>query len=119
MGSGTDSFTINSHKQFNSSRLKNDVLSNKVEDSTLPEVNSVESFINKSSDNSPNITENNLESKNLDTGSNIVTELTEYRTKNLNRIVLATLNINSIRNKFSSLSEIVSDNIDVLIVQET
>ena len=113
MGSGTDSFTINSHKQFNSSRLENDVLTNKVK------VNSVESVINKSNDNSPNITENNLESKNLDTGSNIVTKLTEYRTKNLNRIVLATLNINSIRNKFSSLSEIVSDNIDVLIVQET
>ena len=37
----------------------------------------------------------------------------------MNKIVLATLNINSIRNKFSSLAEIVSNNTDILVIQET
>ena len=39
--------------------------------------------------------------------------------KNKDKVVLATLNINSIRNKFSSLLEIISNNIDVLVIQET
>ena len=51
--------------------------------------------------------------------NNIIHELTKYRSKNMNKIVLATLNINSIRNKFSSLCEIVSNNIDILVIQET
>ena len=62
----------------------------------------MESVINTSCDRSPNPAENNLESKSIDTGSNMVTE---YRIKNLNRIVLATLNKDSIRNKFSYHSE--------------
>ena len=56
-------------------------------------------------------------SKSFETGSDIAIELTKYRAENMNKIVLATLNINSIRNKFSSLEEIVSDNIDVLVIQ--
>ena len=39
--------------------------------------------------------------------------------KNKDRVILANLNINSIRNKFSSLQELVSNNIDVLIIEET
>ena len=54
----------------------------------------------------------------METGSDIAIELTKYREKNINKIVLATLNINSIRNKFSSLAEIVSNNIDILVIQE-
>ena len=39
--------------------------------------------------------------------------------KNKDRVILANLNINSIRNKFSSLQELVSNNIDVLVIEET
>ena len=49
----------------------------------------------------------------------ISTELSKYRVKNKDKIILATLNINSIRNKFSSLSEIIANNIDILVIQET
>ena len=41
------------------------------------------------------------------------------RLKNLNRIIIATLNINSIRNKFDQLILSIKDNIDVLVLTET
>ena len=44
--------------------------------------------------------------------------LKEVRLKNLNRIVLAHLNINSLRNKFDALVEQVSGNVDVLVLSE-
>ena len=50
---------------------------------------------------------------------NISIELSKYRVKNKDKIILGTLNINSIRNTFSSLAEIVSNNIDILVIQET
>ena len=46
------------------------------------------------------------------------TTISEYRIKNKDKVVLATLNINSLRNKLSSL-DIVSNNIDVMIIEET
>ena len=39
--------------------------------------------------------------------------------KNLNRLIFAQLNINSIRNKFDSLVTIVKKNIDVFLISET
>ena len=45
--------------------------------------------------------------------------IVEYRFKNKDRVTLANLNINSIRNKFSSPLELVSSNIDVLVIEET
>ena len=39
--------------------------------------------------------------------------------KNINKLILATLNINTIANKLSSLKEIVSRHIDVLVIEET
>ena len=56
---------------------------------------------------------------NLDTNKNAFDLIKEYRLKNTNKVILAHLNINSIRNKFSSLKELVSDNIDVLVIEET
>ena len=41
------------------------------------------------------------------------------RRSNLNRIILAHLNINSIRNKFVLLKEGVRGNIDILMISET
>ena len=39
--------------------------------------------------------------------------------KSSNRLIIAQLNINSIRNKFDSLNEIIKDNIGVLLISET
>ena len=43
----------------------------------------------------------------------------KYRLKNANKVILATLNINTIANKFTALKEIVSNHIDILIIEET
>ena len=47
------------------------------------------------------------------------TILKNLRLKNVNRLICAQLNINSIRNKFESLKEIVSTNVDILLICET
>ena len=41
------------------------------------------------------------------------------RRKNLNRVILAQLNINSIRNKFNLLAEEIKGKVDVLMISET
>ena len=55
----------------------------------------------------------------FDTNTNAFDLIKEYRIKNANKVILAHLNINSIRNKFSCLKELVSDDIDVLVIEET
>ena len=45
--------------------------------------------------------------------------LKKVRLKNLNRIVLARLNISSLRNNFDALVEQVSGNVDLLVLSET
>ena len=59
------------------------------------------------------------EAATADTDKDAKTLISEYRIKNKNKVVLATLNINSLRNKFTSLMEIVSGNIDILVIEET
>ena len=38
---------------------------------------------------------------------------------NLNKLIFAHLNINSIQSKFDSLADIIKDNIDILMISET
>ena len=45
--------------------------------------------------------------------------LVSYRIQNLNRVIVATLNINSIVNKFDQLKLEIGNNIDVLVLTET
>ena len=45
--------------------------------------------------------------------------LKDVRIKNLNRIVLAHLNINSLRNKFDLFKDQIKGNVDVLVISET
>ena len=45
--------------------------------------------------------------------------LKSLRLKNLNRIIIGHLNINSIRYKFDALKNLIKDNIDILVVSET
>ena len=46
-------------------------------------------------------------------------ELNNLRLKNPNRLICAHLNINSVRNKFDLLSNIIKNNIDILMISET
>ena len=54
-----------------------------------------------------------------DSNENAFDLIKQYRLKNTNKVILAHLNINSIKNKFTCLKELVSDNIDVLVIEET
>ena len=52
---------------------------------------------------------------NLDPSANIE----NIRSKNPNRLIIAHLNINSLRYKFDSLVEIIRSNVDILLISET
>ena len=45
--------------------------------------------------------------------------LKSIRMKNINKVIIAQININSIRNKFEILSGLIKGNIDVLLITET
>ena len=45
--------------------------------------------------------------------------LKNYRIRNLNRVILATLNVNSLPNKMDQLKLIIGENVDVLVLTET
>ena len=53
--------------------------------------------------------------------SDLVSErsLEEIRTKDLNQIVLAHVNINSLRNKFDTLTDRITGNVDIMVISET
>ena len=58
---------------------------------------------------------NTLEKAKSSTSSSLQT----IRKGNLNKLIVAYLNINSIRNKIASLADINKDNIDILMISET
>ena len=45
--------------------------------------------------------------------------LKKLRQKNLNRIIIAHININSVRNKFELIKDSIKDNIDIFMISET
>ena len=45
--------------------------------------------------------------------------LSKLRIKNVNRLIVAHININSIRNKFELLAQNIATNIDILMISET
>ena len=45
--------------------------------------------------------------------------LREIRVKNVNKVVIGSLNINSLASKFEQLREIIGKNLDILTIQET
>ncbi len=70
------------------------------------ESNAFESTVSATADNTPNFN-----------GSKA--ELNKLNLKNIGRIIVGYLNMNSIRNKFDALKEVVSQNIDILMAAET
>ena len=68
--------------------------------------------------NSPsNILEDENRRSGVDINPNIV--LNDIRRKNVGRLLIGHLNINSIRNKFDELKSLIHDKFDVFIVSET
>ena len=53
------------------------------------------------------------------TKDNCLNVLTSLRKDNVDRLIFAHLNINSIRNKFDNLSQLIRGKIDVLLISET
>ena len=53
------------------------------------------------------------------TKDNCLNALTSLRKDNVDRLIFAHLNINSIRNKFDNLSQLIRGKIDVLLISET
>ena len=54
-----------------------------------------------------------------DVGNTMFNRLSEIRSHNTNKIIIAELNINSIRNKFEQLVENIDKNVDILLIVET
>ena len=69
------------------------------------------SMISPNNENIPSIEESNESSP--------YAILKDIRVKNTNRIIFAHLNINSIRNKFEMISDLVNGRIDILLISET
>ena len=59
------------------------------------------------------------EAKNHIDKINLNEELGSLRVKNLNKLIIGHLNINSLRNKFELLAHQIKDNIDILMISET
>ena len=53
-----------------------------------------------------------------DTGNQINT-FHEIRIKNANRLIIGHLNVNSLRNKFELLEELIKEKIDIFLISET
>ena len=56
---------------------------------------------------------------NVEKETDFLTNLSNLRLKNVNRIIFAHININSIRNKFHLLTSNISGKIDILMISET
>ena len=67
--------------------------------------------------NNQNASEDNFDS--LSEHSNVYSSLNKLRCNNLNRIIVAHLNINSVRNKFVLLKDMITGKIDILLLSET
>ena len=65
--------------------------------------------------------QNEYKSKSLDSSPDDppFSSLKSVRRKNLNPIIFAHLNINSLRNKFGTLAHQIKGNVDVLVISET
>ena len=76
-------------------------------------------MITESNENeSINSEPNNLIRKN-DSSAESVASLEKLRLENTNRFIFGDLNINSIKNKFELLTNIIQGKLDILLVSET
>ena len=112
MGSGDTIGSVkNSHKNLLFQNITNNYL--------ISELTAKEIVIKKVCDCAQSSSKNNDKGRIIGSRTDVESELAEYRKKNKNKIVFTTPNINSIKNKSFEVSEIVSNNIDVLIFQNS
>ena len=60
-----------------------------------------------------------VEDTNISISENATNILREIRVRNVNRVIIGTLNINSLPFKFEQLQVIIGNYLDILIIQET
>lgn len=102
--------SISSHQyEEMSSREQNQPKQNHGHSPIIPE--SLENGSEVSAGNTNNISDH--------TEMDVFSTLSTLREKHLNRVLLAHLNINSIRNKFDMLKDMVSGKVDILLISET
>ena len=89
-----------------------DVIACRERNESLNRDNMSEQFLRDKSETSISYTQDLLE-------TSFENQLKTIRLQNINRIIVAHLNINSIRNKIELLSEAVTGNIDILMISET
>ena len=56
---------------------------------------------------------------NISNVNDVYSILNDIRVKNIHRVIISHLNINSIRNKFVALSDMVKNKIDIMLISET
>ena len=61
---------------------------------------------------------NNVMDKSANDGDGSYDILKLFEIKNINRLVIAQLNINSLRNLFEALKHLMTGNIDILVITE-
>ena len=78
---------------------------------------SADSFVPRGPDsNTPNTTTPHV---NTELNRDAITSLQSIRIDNLKNVIIGQLNINSLRNKFHALVEIIHGNLDILVITET
>ena len=80
-----------------------------------------ESHISDDLDNGPDISgvEQSTPDTSADRAVDAKSSLKLLRLRNIGRVIVGYLNINSVRNKLDALREIVSQNLDILMIAET
>jgi exonuclease III/predicted transport protein len=106
--SDLDSYAENSD-QVTSQPPEQSTLSNQIAESETSQHTELSSLGNQTAE---------LASLGID-GKNAIDILKNIRIKNVNRITIATLNINSLASKFEQLREVIGNSIDILTIQET
>ena len=66
-----------------------------------------------------NNSENTVEHPNIKISHDPYSILKDIRLKNVNRIIIGHLNINSVRNKFEMVSDLIRGSIDIFLISET
>ena len=84
---------------------------------SIPELTSSQKEIDYSDNNNSNTSSTG--EKKCEDNSNPLRNLRNLALKNLGKIIIGHLNVNSIRNKINVLNAMTEDNIDILVISET
>ena len=117
-----NSFNRKNNNNSNSCTLSeqgsDDILSENKQDSSPQLLSNIIAYIGAGASNS----DSNSSWKSVENEEEFLDQcniLKRIRVSNINKLVIAQLNINSLRNKFEDLKIIIRDNIDILIINES